>query len=126
MMERRKEDCELSDLKVEIAVLKQRVLDSDRALVIANTILEKWQVASNEWRQENIDQRSQYMTSDKGQAMMSAEASLRYALEARVSIIEQARQLEIGKHSAFDTTWAIVVTVITILISGTALLIHFK
>lgn len=110
---------------IKVARLEERLMASDKALDLARASLTAWQSASNEWRQENIDQRAMFMTIDKAQSLVATEAALRASLEGRIWAIEQARQVDVGKQAAFSSTWAITCTVITIIISATALAIKF-
>jgi hypothetical protein len=100
-------------LDIKVARLEERLIASDRALELARESLKSWQAASNEWRQENIDQRAQYMTIDKTQALLAAESAQRYSLEARVRILEDTAKLSVGQHSAINTTWVVVAFIIT-------------
>jgi hypothetical protein len=118
------ENCD-SRVDVKIARLEEKLAASDRALELARQALGTWQAASNEWRQENIDQRAMYMTTDKATSLIQAESSQRYALEARVRVLEDSNKSDTGRHGAFNTTWIVIAFIITTAISiVTVILVH--
>lgn len=90
---------------------------ADAALVLAHGMMETWKESSNEWRKENMDQRAQYITIDKANALISVEASLRGALEGRVRVLEDSSKMEGGGHSALSTAWIVVAFTISSIIS---------
>jgi hypothetical protein len=92
-------------LEIQIARLQEKIIAQENALVLARQALERSQAASNEWRQENIDQRALFMTEDKVRGLMDTEESKRNALEGRVVILERANFLAQGSHVTAESVW---------------------
>lgn len=118
-------DRDVVELGLKVARLEEKIVAADSALSLAREALTRWQATSNEWRQENIDQRQMYLTIDKGHSLIATEAAFRYALEARMRIMETTVTEGSGKAQGSHATLAIAATVITIVISLAAVLIHF-
>lgn len=116
----------LNELMVRLARIEEKVNAADNALVLARESLTRWQTTSNEWRQENIDQRAEYLTIEKGNSLINIEGAARNALEARVRILEQTSIQSSGKSQGSNSVIAIIFTIITIIISATALVIHLR
>jgi hypothetical protein len=95
----------VQSLEIAVARLQEQELASDRALVIANQSLQHSQAVSNEWRKENIDQRSLYPTISKMEGMFATESSERRSLENRIIKLENAQSTDSGKSTAFDAVW---------------------
>src|ERR1700733_1640888 len=98
-------------LEIEIARMQEQKKAADMALELARRALEHSQAASNEWRQENIDQRSLFMSEDKVRGLMATEATERRALEGRVGVLEKAGSTGEGRHGAFDSVWVRATTI---------------
>jgi hypothetical protein len=113
------------ELDVDVAVLKQAKLDSDKALAIADEALKHAQQVSNEWRKENIDQRNLFPDKNEVNGRFTVEGTRREALEARVSVIEKVGSSAVGRHSAFDDVWLKLTVVAALLVSVVSFLYHF-
>ena len=57
-------------IDVKIARIEERLLASEKALGLANQSLTLCKESSNEWRQENTEQRALYVTKDQAYGMM--------------------------------------------------------
>lgn len=115
----------INALSVQLARLEEKLMASDKALDLARVALQAWQATSNEWRQENIDQRAMYMTREKVESLISAESISRNALSNRLELLEQKAQVDMGSQKAASSIWAVAVTVTTVIISTTMLVIKF-
>jgi hypothetical protein len=112
-------------LEIEIARLQEQKTASDRALELARVALEHSQAASNEWRQENIDQRGLFVTDDKVRGLLSAEAIERRALEGRVAVLEKVGSEGQGRHGAFDSLWTRAIGIAFVVIALAGLIAKF-
>ncbi len=111
------------ELEVDVARLQENKKDADKALDLARTAMERSQAASNEWRQENIDQRALYPTVGKVEGLMQTEAAERRSLEARISALEKSNLQNVGRGSAFNDVWLKFITVAT-LVSAVVIMIY--
>jgi hypothetical protein len=112
-------------LEIEIARLQEKNTAGDRALTLARQALEHTQAASNEWRQENIDQRALFMTEEKVRGLMNAEEIKRMALEGRVVILEQAGYKSIGSHTTTESVWVKAIAVAGLFIGLYSIIAHY-
>jgi len=117
----------VQQLQVDVARLQEGKKAADEALTLARMAMQRQQDASNEWRQENIDQRTLYPTSGKVDGMLAAEAAERRALEGRITSLENLGSKTLGRSSAFDDVWLKFVVVFTLMISAVGLIVtYFK
>lgn len=112
-------------LEIAVARLQEQQKAAASALVIANKALEHSQQASNEWRQENIDQRDLYPQKLDVNGRFNTEAAERRSLEGRISKIELSLGEETGKQSGFDSVWLKGAVVITMLMTAISLIYKF-
>jgi hypothetical protein len=116
---------QIRQLEISVVRMEQRIVDTDKALVLAREISTAWQKSSNEWRDENRDQRALYPTLDKVATMIAMETSSREALEGRVRVLEQTAQALLGKNAGSGRTWDVALVVGAAIISLMMLIIHF-
>jgi hypothetical protein len=98
---------EIGRLNVEVARLQEQVKGDARALSLSRDELNSWKLSQNEWRQENVDQRALYITTDRAEAMIKGEAALRAGLEGRVYALERAEVSHRGRGEGYSNSWII-------------------
>jgi hypothetical protein len=112
-------------LEVHVAVQAAEAKASEKALVLARNALEHAQAASNEWRQENIDQRALFMTEDKVRGLFETEAAERRSLESRILSLEKIKVADTGRSSAFSSVWVVTTTIAFIVIAAVGLIVRY-
>ena len=107
----------------------------DKALDIAERNLRDWQHSSNEWRKENAEQRSLFVTNLEMKANLAelkterlllfstekeerlkfenSENLARQALEVRIVTLEKLKDEGSGKSRAFNIIWAVALSAIS-------------
>ena len=93
-----------------IARLEERLKASETALVLAREISMAWQASSNEWRKENMDQRSLYATIEKAEGMFKA-------LDIRLLAMERTQFVSTGEEKGKMNVWGIINSVLIILLT---------
>lgn len=112
-------------LEVEVARLQEKIIAGDRALTLAREALEHAQAASNEWRQENLDQRALFMTEEKVRGLMTAEEIQRRALEGRVVVLEKASLMYAGGHTTVESVWVKAIGLLGLLLVVLGIILHY-
>lgn len=85
----------------DIARLQEKVTAAAAALEIARQTMESYKITNNEWRQENLDQRSLFPTEDKVRGLIDA-------LAMQVNMLKENRQEEMGRHAGLNSVWVAV------------------
>jgi hypothetical protein len=112
-------------LEIEIARLQEQKEASGEALLLANAALQHNQAISNEWRNENIDQRALFMTKIEVQGLLNEEAGNRRALEGRVTVLEKASSTYSGGKSAIDSVWIKAIAIAGLMVTLLGLALHY-
>jgi hypothetical protein len=105
----------IHDLDVEVARLQEQKKASDVALDLARHALEHAQQNSNEWRQENIDQRALTLSKNEANGLFATEASERRALESRIVVLERDS----------SSVWLRALVVAGLVLGAVATVLHF-
>lgn len=108
---------QIQELSVKIARLEERLMAADKALELARQISTAWQLSSNEWRKENIDQRALYPTSDKVTALISA-------VEIRLTLLEKVNQEKSGEFTGSINVLSVINTVLILVLAALAVFRH--
>jgi hypothetical protein len=80
---------------LDIARLQEQIKASDRALTLADAVLEQWKHGTNEWRQENVDQRNLFPTKDRVDGLIDT-------VNGRINTLEK-------QGAKLSGVWAVVV-----------------
>lgn len=65
-----------TELSIKVARLEERLIASEKALILAEHALTSWQVSSNNWRQALSDQQGKFVTLDTVLAIATAAIAL--------------------------------------------------
>jgi hypothetical protein len=94
---------------------------ADKAVEKEQLNAEKWRNSANEWRQAMNDRETRFLGKDEAALMVSG-------VEARVTLLEKASNVQAGGHQALTAAWgyvvgaiscaALVVSVLIVVIKG--------
>lgn len=149
-------DKDYSDFKADMkermgkleALVDERFESRDKALEISERNLRDWQHVSNEWRKENLDQRTLFTTKSESKAdfaeakaerlsIISAEREerlkndnieslARQALETRIILLEKLKNERTGKTYAFNIIWVVSLSAISAIAQIITIIILLK
>jgi ribosomal protein RSM22 (predicted rRNA methylase) len=114
------------DLREEVARLQEQLKASEKALVLANSVMDAWRASSNEWRGALTDANTRFATTKEVEAMIAKEEAERKGLAATVAALEKSRFELAGRSTGIGTSWGIVATVIVMLIGIAEVLVLVK
>ena len=90
---------------IDIARLQEQIKANDRALVLADEVLEQWKRGTNEWRQENVDQRNLFPTKDRVDGLIDT-------VNGRINTLDKQGAKLSGSVAALVFIWPIIVGII--------------
>lgn len=106
------------ELHGKIIRLEERTMAYDAALHLAREQLERWQAGSNEWRQALNDQRSQFITTDRANALF-------LAIEARLILLEKSKEGRDSSDKKGESIFTKLMVISALILSILALSIKF-
>lgn len=119
----------MEQVRIDVARLQEQAAGNEKALELATKTLDAYKANSNEWRQENLEQRAIFPSEDKVhgwfETVNTRVGSLENSTNIRLASLEASRTEDLGKRGGFSTVWGVTVTVILIVLAAAGLAVHF-